>query len=279
MALRLQPAAHAARRVRGPAARLWLAFNLLVMAALLGWPLARMVERSFAVPGGHGLAFYRALSSSGRGTSRATSPWGSMRTSVAYAVAATVIAVLVGLLAALAIGYGRRGRRALDAGLMLPLGTSAVTIGFGLLITMDRAPLDLRASVVLVPLAQALVATPFVVRAVLPVLRSIDPGLRDAAAVLGGSPSRVWREIDLRVIARAVGTGAAFAAAVSLGEFGATSFLARRSTPTLPIAIASLLGRPGALNVGQAYALASILAALTAMVMLLADRGRAEASF
>jgi thiamine transport system permease protein len=278
--LSLQAAPVAARPVRGLGARAWLGANLAVMALLLGWPLARLVERSFAVPGGHGLAFYRALSHTGRGTTRALDPWGSIRTSLAYGAAATTIAVAVGLLAALSISLGRRGRRALDAGIMLPLGTSAVTIGFGLLITMNRPPLDLRASPVIVPIGQALVATPFVVRVVLPVLRSIDPRLREAAAVLGASPRRAWRAVDLVMARRALATGAAFAFAVSLGEFGATSLLARRSTPTLPIAIADLLGRPGALNVGQAYALATILAALTALVMLVAERGpRAGASF
>ena len=72
-----------------------------------------------------------------------------------------------------------------DALVMLPLGTSAVTVGFGFLITLDPPPLDLRTSVLLIPLAHSLVALPFVVRAVAPVIRSIDPRLREAAAVLG----------------------------------------------------------------------------------------------
>ena len=80
---------------------------------------------------------------------------------------------------------------------MLPLGTSAVTVGFGFLVALDRWPLDLRAKAILVPIAQAVVAIPFVIRAVVPALRSIDPRLRDAAAVLGASPRRVWREVDL----------------------------------------------------------------------------------
>ena len=129
---------------------------------------------------------------------------------------------------------------------MLPLGTSAVTIGFGFLITFDEAPLDLRGSWMLIPLAHALVATPFVVRAVLPVLRAIDPRLREAASTLGAAPGRVWWEVDRPLLARAALVGAAFAFAVSVGEFGATAFLARTGDPTLPIAIVRLLGRPGA---------------------------------
>ena len=86
---------------------------------------------------------------------------------------------------------GWRGR--LDSVLLLPLGTSAVTVGFGFLLALDE-PVDLRASPWLVPIAQAVVALPFVVRTLTPVLRSIDPRLREAAALLGASPrARVAR--------------------------------------------------------------------------------------
>jgi thiamine transport system permease protein len=172
----------------------------------------------------------------------------------------------------------RRGGALLDAGMMLPLGTSAVTVGFGLLITMDRSPFDLRGSWVLIPVAHAVVAIPFVVRAVLPSLRSIDPRQRDAAATLGAPPWRVWREVDLPYLRRALVAGAGFAFAISLGEFGATSFLTRIGDETMPIAIARLLGRPSALNLSQANALATILMALTLVVVLAVDRLRGEAT-
>ena len=131
---------------------------------------------------------------------------------------------------------------------MLPLGTSAVIVGFGFLISLDQPPIDLRASVLLIPIAHSLVALPFVVRAMAPVIRSIDPRLREAAAVLGASPRRVWQEVDAPLVARAALVGAGFAFAVSLGEFGATLFIARPDTPTVPIAIDRLLSHPGALN-------------------------------
>jgi thiamine transport system permease protein len=119
----------------------------------------------------------------------------------------------------------------------------------------------------MIPLGHALVATPFVVRMLLPVLRSVDSGLRDAAASLGASPSRAWREIDLRIATRPLIAGGGFAMAVSLGEFGATSFLTRSGRETLPIAIERLLNRPGALLHAQGYVLATVLAALTFAVI------------
>jgi len=167
-----------------------------------------------------------------------------------------------------------RSTRAMDALLMLPLGTSAVTVGFGLLIALDHPPFDLSTTPLLVPIAQAVVAVPFVIRAVVPSLRSIDPRLRDAASTLGASPSRVWREVDLPIVTRALLVGAAFAAAVSLGEFGATVFVARPDYPTVPVAIARFLSRPGAINVGQAMAMSTVLMVLTIVVILGIERVR-----
>jgi thiamine transport system permease protein len=184
--------------------------------------------------------------------------------------------VTVGGLAAAALARRDAGRlvRGFDALLMLPLGVSAVTVGFGFLIALDEPPLDLRQSWILVPLAQALVGAPFVVRTMLPVLRAVDERLREAAAVLGASPWRVWREVDLPLVGRALLIAAGFAFAVSLGEFGATVFIARPDNPTLPVAVARLLSRPGDLNYGQAMALSTILMVVCAAALLLLERLR-----
>jgi thiamine transport system permease protein len=95
------------------------------------------------------------------------------------------------------------------------------------------------------------------------------------AATLGASPSYSWRTVDLPVLARALGVGAGFAAAVSLGEFGATSFLARASAPTVPVQIGRLLQRPGEANVGQAAALSVVLVIITGLAVLATERLRA----
>jgi len=200
-----------------------------------------------------------------------TDPLATVTTSLRIALAATVIAVVVGGLAAVAIDANQRAGRWLDTGLMLPLGTSAVVVGFGLLITFDQAPLDLRGSSIMLPLGQALVAIPFVVRAMLPTLRAIDPDLRHAAATLGAAPLRAWREVDLPILRRAIGAAAGFAFAISLGEFGATSFLTRAGNETIPIGISRLLGRPSTFNLAQAFVLTTLLIALTTAVVLVFD--------
>jgi thiamine transport system permease protein len=147
-------------------------------------------------------------------------------------------------------------------------------LGFGFVIAFDQTPVDFRSAPWIVPVVQALVAMPFVVRIVAPMLRAIDERQREAAAMLGASPGRVRREIDLPIAARALAVAAGFAFAISLGEFGATVFLARPDRPTLPVAIFRFLSRPGELNAAQAYALAVVLMAVTAVSIFLVDRIR-----
>ncbi len=260
--------------LRRPVARReWgvVAGSLAVLAAFLGIPIAVLVERSVSIGDGYSLAAYRALS---RPTSALlATPWEAAWNSVVYAGAATAIAVVVGGLAAFAVA-GSRDPRVLDVLLMLPLGASAVMLGFGFVIAFDSAPIDFRASPWIVPVAQALVAIPFVVRIVAPTLRTIDQRQREAAAVLGATPARVRREIDLPIVGRALTLAAGFAFAISLGEFGATVFLARPDSPTLPVAIFRFLGRPGELNAAQAYALAVVLMGLTAISIFVVGRVR-----
>jgi thiamine transport system permease protein len=241
------------------------------LAVFLGLPLVVLVERSLAVGGGHTLAAYRAL---GDPTSvLLVAPWEAVVNSIVYAAVATAIALVVGGLAAFAVA-DERGSRLLDGLILLPLGASAVMLGLGFLIAFDTRPLDFRAAPWIVPVVQALVAIPFVVRIVAPTLRSIDPRQREAAALLGASPGRVRREVDLPIVSRGLAVAAGFAFAISLGEFGATVFLARPDRPTLPVAIFRFLGRPGELNVAQAYALAVVLMAVTVAAVLLVDRIR-----
>ena len=139
---------------------------------------------------------------------------------------------------------------------MLPLGTSAVTVGFGFLIAFDRPPFDLRASWSLVPLAQALVAVPFVVRAVCPCCAPSTPGCARRRPCSAPSPARAWREVDLPVVARGRSwSRPASPFAVSLGEFGATVFLAAPRPRRCPSPSRASSAGPAQLNVGQAMAL------------------------
>ncbi len=257
------------RPVRTTGERALVATTVVGTLVLIGLPTLVLAWRALTRDGRPTLAGFRALE---------TSPFvdvaASAGASLGYALGATLIAVGIGLPAALVIA-AHRGRLSgwFDTLLMLPLGTSAVTLGFGMLLALD-APIDLRTSVVLIPIAHALVAIPFVVRSLVPVLGAIRVRLHEAAATLGASPGRIRRQIDLPIAGRAAAVGAGFAFVISLGEFGATSLLARPGAPTLPLAVFRLLGRPGELNLQAAMVLSLLLAVLTVTVVLLIERIR-----
>lgn len=272
------------RRVLAPAARpqrrdLPALVATALTLCLVALPIAALVLGSVRREGAWSLDFYRALGGSGDGLLQ-VSVTDALLASLRIAVDATWMSLSLGLIVAFVVTrrtrsrLGRRARTVLDGFFMLPLGVSAVTLGFGFLIALDRPPLDLRASPLLVPVAQALVALPLVVRTLVPVLAGIDDRQRQAAASLGASPLRALATVDLAVVWRPLLAAAGFAFAVSLGEFGATSFIVRPAEPTLPVVIYRLLGHPGALNYGTAMAASVVLAAVTAGVILVVERLR-----
>ena len=254
-----------------------LVANLAAMALVLGLPVAVLVERSLAAGrgGGYTLRNYAAMAE--RVNLLPDTALAALRNSLMFAAPAAALALLVGGAATLVVmSSGRRTSRGLgrvfDVGLTLPLGTSAVTVGLGFLLVLNRSPIDIRTSVIVVPIAHAVVGIPFVVRTLVPMLRTVNPRWREAAAVLGAPPHRVRREVDLLVASRGLAVGAGFAFAVSLGEFGATSFIPRRpETLTAPLALFRLLGTPGEALRGQAMALAVVLMALTAVAVFVMD--------
>jgi thiamine transport system permease protein len=165
----------------------------------------------------------------------------------------------LGLLVAYALKQHAAINRWIDPLFMLPLGASAVTLGLGFIIVFNTPPWNSPDFPLLIPIAHSLIALPFVVRSLLPALRSIPQSLRQAAIALGASPLRVFREVDLPILMRALLVSIVFAFTISLGEFGASSFLSTPNNPTIPIAIYRYISQPGALNYGQALAMSTLL--------------------
>ncbi len=271
----VQRATHIARAPKTAARKAFVFGNVMVMAALLFTPLLVLVLRSFSSADGFTTAYYQQLTENTRQSVLFVPPIEAVGNSLVFALATTVLAVLMGLTTAQVIA--RRDSRVgalLDPLFMLPLATSAVTLGFGYIIALDEPPLNLRTSPVLIVLAHTLVAMPFVVRSVLPTMRSIPPSLQEAARVLGAPSWQVWRLIDLPLISRGLIVGATFAFTVSMGEFGASLFIARPDTPTMPIVIFRLLGQPGVQNYGQALAMSTLLMMVSAGSFLVIERLR-----
>ena len=117
----------------------------------------------------------------------------------------------------------------------------------------------------MIPILHTLVAFPFVLRCVFPVLKAITPSLREAAATLGAPPQQRWLRLELPLLSHGLFIGAIFAFVLSLGEFGASLFVIRPQQPTLPIAIFRLLSQPQPHNFGMALALSVILLGISAL--------------
>ena len=156
--------------------------------------------------------------------------------------------------------------------MMFPLGTSAVTLGLGFFVFFFSGTGSARWYPWLIPMVHSLISLPFVLRVVQPVLRSIPANIHWAAATLGASPLNIVRRVDLPILWRSLMTAALYAFTISLGEFGATSFLSRPDLPTMPVAIFRYLGLPGSINYGQAMAMAVIILLVCVVSMLALDQ-------
>lgn len=272
----LQSVQRIARRPANRRERAFVATNLGLMATLLFAPLLALIVRSLSArSGGFTTQYFTGLTSNPRGSILYVPPIEAVSNSLMFAIATMMVAVSLGIITSYLLARrDSRTTRWLDPLFMLPLATSAVTLGFGFIIALDEPPLNLRKSIMLIPIAHSLVAMPFVVRSVLPALRSISPSIQEAARVLGASPWQVWRLIDLPLISRGIIVGATFAFTVSMGEFGASLFVARPDTPTMPVVIFRLLGHPGATNYGQALAMSVLLMAVCAVSFVVIERMR-----
>lgn len=263
------------RTARAPASRmqrvLVLASAVFTVFVLLA-PLLALLWQSFTL-GGQGLTlqYYAELGVNRRESAFFVNPLTAVRNSLMFASVTVVWSLLMGTVSAYMLANpNKRVGAVLDPVFLLPLGTSAVTLGYGYIISMGA----LRTSFWLVPAAHTLIAMPFVVRSVLPALRGMDPRIKEAANTMGASPARAWREVDLPILARTLAVAAAFAFTISLGEFGATLLVSRPDLPTMPVVIYRALGQPGLLNYGQALAMSSILMAVAALGLIAIERFR-----
>jgi len=245
-----------------------------LMAILLFSPLAALVWRSLFVAGHLDVSGFTSLTEKTRASLLFTTPLQAVFNSLRFALIATSAAVLLGTVASFMINQPGAWSRLVDPLFMLPLATSAVTLGFGFIVALDEPPLDLRSSWAIIPISHALVALPFVIRSILPSLRVIPPSLGEAARMLGARELVKLRTIDLPLVSRGLVVGATFAFTVSMGEFGASLFVAQRESVTIPVVIYRLFGHPGLASYRQALAMSVILMLVCAAGFLIIERLR-----
>jgi thiamine transport system permease protein len=254
-------------------ARLLVVAVIVALLVLLS-PLWALMEQALSVGNGYSLTHFTRLFTNDGESYFYISPLGIVWNSIKLALTSMAIAVVIGTASAFVIARHRGRGSVRDALFMMPLGISAVTMGFGFLVGFNRGFMDLRGTWLILVIAHSLVAYPFVIRSVLPVLRGIPKELGEAAAVLGASRAKTLLRIELPIISRGLLVGATFAFAVSMGEFGASVLLVRPEFTTMPVAIFQLLGQPGELNIGQALAMSSLLMAVVALGFIAIERFR-----
>ena len=265
--------------------KIFVIFMVICLILLFAVPVVSLITRSFVtleadrgqrgeVAVGLTLRYYRELFQNRSGSIFYVPPIQAIRNSLLYSGVAILISGSLGLLTAYALAQRARFNKYLEPLFILPLGASAVTLGLGFLLIFNRPPWANSSFPLMIPIAHSLIALPFVVRTILPAIRSIPESLREASRTLGANPLQVLLKVDLPIVLRSLLVSLVFAFTISLGEFGATSFLSNIHTPTIPVAIYRYISQPGALNYGQALAMSSLLLLVCGLGSILIEKIR-----
>jgi thiamine transport system permease protein len=257
----------------------------LLVIILFVTPILSLVSRSLvtfeATRGERGeietgltFRYYSELFQNRTGSIFYANPLAAVRNSLVFSLLTMLIATSLGLVSAYALASSGKFTRWLEPLFMLPLGASAVILGLGFLITFNRSPWNSGPFPMLIPIAHSLIALPFAIRTILPAILGIPNSLREVARVMGAKPWKVFREVDFPVLLRSIIVSLAFSFTISLGEFGASSFLSSPQTPTIPVLIYRYISQPGALNYGQALAMSTLLLLTSAAGSLLIEKIR-----
>ncbi len=249
-----------------------------IVLGLLVMPMLLVLVEAFKVGEGWGFTNFANLGTRGARNLLNISVLDAAANSLRNMVVAAGIAFVLGTLISWLLV--RTKQKLLDLVFLVPLGVSSVVLGFGFLVTFDSAWLPLRSSWLIVPLAQALIALPMVIRLVYPALVSIGKEPIEQASLDGASSWQIWRLIESGMIKGVLLTAAGYAAVVSVGEFGASSFLAYGSEGTIATMLFGLVARPGMQSYGMAMALSACLIFLTLLVtFLLHGRGACSLAY
>jgi thiamine transport system permease protein len=255
-------------------------YGLVVVVVFVG-PIASMLLSSVTGAEGLTLAHYQFLAErQATGANFQVKPLPAIRNSLFFGVATVVVALPMGVVVSLLSARAGLSGRLVDTLAMGPLAVSGIVVGLGLLrglvfgVDVFGRELVVTGTVAIVA-AHAVAAYPFVTRNVSPLLARLNPRLVESARSLGASRARALWDVELPLVATGVVAGAAFAFAISIGEFDSTVILASGSgSYTMPVAVERYLGR----RLGPATAMGSVLLFVTAASFVVIDRfgGRFE---
>jgi putative spermidine/putrescine transport system permease protein len=212
-------------------------------------------------PDGYSLRWYAALTDARQIQEAA---WNSL----VVAVWSTVISVVLGVMAALAIGRSNATwAKTADALFLSPLLLPALAFGFGALIFFNR--IGVGQSVLPLVLGHVVVCVPFVIRNTVAALSQLNPAMIEASLSLGAGNLYTFRRVVLPSISRGVGAGAFIAFMSSFDNIPVSLFLTDARTQMLPIHLWELIDNQ--LDVRTA-AVSGVIVVLTLVLMILAER-------
>ncbi|WP_115862547.1 ABC transporter permease [Halorussus litoreus] len=252
-----------------------LAYATVAAVVFVG-PIASMVVESVTGPNGLTLQYYRFLvQRQVEGASFQTLPGVAVRNSLLFGAATLLVALPMGVTVSVLTARGGRWERLADTAAMAPLAVSGVVVGLGMLRGLvfgvelfgHRVQVDGPVAIVA---AHAVAAYPFVVRNVSPLLGGVDRSVVESARALGATRVRALLDVELPLVAAGVAAGAAFAFAISIGEFDSTVILATGSSSyTMPVAVERYIGNR---TLGPATAMGTVLLAVTSLSFVVIDR-------
>ena len=261
--------------VRSLLPRVGLGAYSVVALLIFVVPLASMIHESLTGPTGFTLDHYRFLfARQVEGAEFQVQPWPAVRNSLLFGVSSLLVALPMGVTVAVLTTRKYQGRKLVDAVTMAPLAVSGIIVGLGLLrglvfgVEVAGYRIVVGGAVAIIA-AHAVAGYPFVVRTVAPGLERLDPRLLESARSLGASRARALVDIELPLVWPGVVAGAAFAFAISVGEFSSTVILAEGAGEyTMPVAIERFIGR----RLGPATAMGTVLLVVTSLAFLVIDR-------
>ncbi len=249
-------------------------FYLLIVMFLILFPLIAIFVNAFITPLGSSFTLqnFKNLFSLKYNYITGVSPIRVILNSLLFAIFTALFANILALFSAYGIRNIRKGKGILTTLLMLPLAISPITIALSFLIAFHGAQFILNSWVIIV-VAHTLIAFPFAVRTLTPVLETTSDSFIYAAESLGMNRLKTFFYVDLNLLKAPLIASTIFSFAISIGEFGATYMLYRIQYTTMPIALYRFLaGR----HFGIASAMGTLLALISFIAFVAIDRTKEE---
>jgi len=249
------------------AGRVLSSLAALVYALILA-PIAIVVALAFSAdnfilfpPSGYSLRWFRALSTHGPLLS-------ALWLSVQIASVVTLLSLVIGVPAALALAKGRfSGRDALTNFFLAPLLLPTLITGLALLLFFT--PLRLTATLPGLVLGHMTVTVPFVIRMMTTAFSTLPDDIEAAAATLGAKPWRVVRRVTLPLVTPGLIACACLCFLLSFDETVISLFLSGPRAATLPVEMVRYVeGRTDPLIA----ALSVVLIVATLIVVVIVER-------